>query len=186
MPDQEQNEQKTQPEEKRAAPADRAPLEDDAPAEKELEKIVDEDWKAQARQEKEKLDEKVKEKTRRERAGEGAGRETPPADFLHFVSGMATQTLMQLGEIENPLEGGDRKVDLAAARYSIDVLQMLAEKTKGNLTDEEDQYLRAALHDLRMRFVDAAGGPSSKTGSPPGRIHRADQAPTRPGKGAAG
>ena len=146
MSDQEESKEETDPEQEGARPA-----------EKELKKSVDEEWKAQARLEKEKLDEKVKEEAARER-------DIPPADFLHFASGMAAQILMQLGAIENPLEGGEKRIDLAAARYSIDVLQMLAEKTKGNLTDEEDRYLRAALHDLRMRFVEAAEGPSSKTG----------------------
>ncbi len=146
-----------------------------SPAADRLEKTVDEEWKAQARQEKEKLERNVKEK---DRAARRDDRDAPPADFLHFVSGMAAQALMQLGAIENPLEGG-RKTDLAAARYSIDCLQILAEKTKGNLTDEEDRYLRAALHDLRMRFVEAArtvgtqGGPddagaSPSTGTSPG------------------
>jgi hypothetical protein len=113
-------------------------------------KIVDTDWKAEVRREKEKLD---------ERLGEGAdGRERealPPADFLHFVSGIAAQVLMQLGQIENPI-AGTRQVDLDAARYSIDVLQMLEEKTRGNLAPDEERYLKAALHDLRMRYVDAA------------------------------
>ncbi len=135
--------------------------EEGSPAADGPEKTVDEEWKTQARLEKEKLERNVKEK---EQAARRTDRDAPPADFLHFVSGMAAQALMQLGAIENPLEG-DRKTDLAAARYSIDCLQMLAEKTKGNLTDEEDKYLRAALHELRMRFVDAArtagtqGGP---------------------------
>ncbi len=144
-----------------------------------LEKSVDEEWKTQARGEKEKLERKVKEQAASsgqqrgpdDRAARRTDRDAPPADFLHFVSGMAAQALMQLGAIENSPEGG-RKVDLAAARYSIDCLQMFAEKTKGNLTDEEDRYLRAALHDLRMRFVDAArtagtqGGPSDAAASP--------------------
>ena len=126
----------------------------DAPAEdgsrEQTGKAVDEDWKAEARREKEKLEEEAKEQASRE-----AGAEMPPADFVHFVSGMAAQALMQLGVIDNPFEG-KKKLDLAAARYSIDALQMLADKTRGNLSDEEDAYIRAALHDLRMRFVDAA------------------------------
>lgn len=141
-PDREEREEKQRVETEDAAPA------------------VDEDWKAEARREKEKLEEKI-----RERAGRRVGAEMPPADFLHLVSGMAAQALMQLGVIENPLEGGEKKGDLAAARYSIDCLQMLAEKTEGNLTDEEDRYLRAALHDLRMRFV-AAAHPESNRASP--------------------
>jgi len=118
------------------------------------EKIVDEDWKAEVRREKEKLEKKLEEKReeKRERAESHA---LPPPDFVHFVSGIAAQTLMQLGDIENPFAGG-KKVDLESARYSIDVIAMLEEKTKGNLTPDEERYLKAALHDLRMRFVEAA------------------------------
>jgi len=87
-----------------------------------------------------------------------SARPLPPADFGHFVSGVAVQTLMQLGEIENPIHG-EKRVDLASAKYSIDLLNMLAEKTSGNLTQDEDRYLKAALHDLRMRYVEAVSGP---------------------------
>lgn len=120
---------------------------------RETEKTVDEDWKAEARREREKLARAEEEQKRN--TAEGGPAEMPPADFLNFVSGMAAQVLMQLGAIPNPIKG-EKAVDLAAARYSIDVLQMLADKTKGNLSDEEDSYLRAALHDLRMRFVESA------------------------------
>ncbi len=137
------------------APADDSA--DEAAGPKETEKAVDEDWKAEARREKEKLEQKEE-----EQASEKAGAQMPPADFMHFFSGMAAQALMQLGVIDNPFEG-EKKLDLAAARYSIDVMQMLADKTKGNLTDEEDEYVRAALHDLRMRFVAAAQDGSAGT-----------------------
>jgi hypothetical protein len=116
-------------------------------------KIIDTDWKDEVRREKEKLDEKLGERAeRRQREA------PPPADFLHFVSGIAAQVLMQLGEIENPI-AGKRQVDLEAARYSIDVLQMLEDKTRGNLAPDEERYLKAALHDLRMRYVEAASPP---------------------------
>ena len=131
-------------------------------------KVVDEDWKAEVRREKEKLDEKLAEKLE-ERARRGPEfKELPPADFMHFVSGIAAQTLMQLGELDKPAAGG-KAVDLASARYSIDILGMLEEKTKGNLTSEEERYLKAALHDLRMRFVDASSGKGgSGEGTEPG------------------
>ncbi len=136
--------------------------EDAAPApeggDKGGEKIVDEDWKAEVRREKEKLEKKIEE--RREEAGR---RKLPPPDFIQFVSGIAAQTLMQMGDIENPISGG-RKVDLESARYSIDLIAMLEEKTKGNLTPDEERYLKAALHDLRMRYVEAVkAGPGAST-----------------------
>lgn len=129
-----------------------------------LNKIVDEDWKAEARREKEKLQAKIEE----EETAEREARKLPPADFQHFISGVAAQVLMQLGELENPM-AGEKRVDLESARYSIDILQMLEEKTKGNLTPEEQRYLTAALHDLRMRFVGAATGKGKdeSEGQPP-------------------
>ena len=84
--------------------------------------------------------------------GTGSAGQFPEADFLSFISGLAAQTLMQLGEIENPLEK-KKAVNLQAARYSIDLVAMLQEKTEGNLTDEEKKYLGAVLNDLRLRFV---------------------------------
>jgi len=113
-------------------------------------KTVDEDWKAEARREQEKLEKKLEDK-RAERP------EMPAPDFIHFVSGIAAQTLMQMGEIENPF-AGEKRVDLESARYSIEVIAMIEEKTKGNLTPDEERYLKAALHDLRMRYVEAASG----------------------------
>lgn len=136
--------------------------------EQKVEKRVDEDWKAEARREKEQIDEKLAKEEIEKARKEAERRAPPPADFLHFVSGIAAQVLMQLGEIENPI-AGKKAVDLTAARYSIDILQMLQEKTKGNLTPEEGRYMKAALHDLRMRFVGAAtGGPEKETKPEPG------------------
>ena len=85
-------------------------------------------------------------------AGDGPAGSIPEASFLSFISGLAAQTLMQLGEIENPLEK-KKVVNIRAARYSIDLLGILQEKTQGRLTDEEASYLDGVLHDLRLRFV---------------------------------
>ena len=73
-------------------------------------------------------------------------------DFLKYIQGFVTQTLIHLGEIENPL-GGGRTVNLDLAKYSIDLLEMLKTKTAGNLTKEEEDFLNGALYDLRMKYV---------------------------------
>ncbi|MHC5059051.1 MAG: DUF1844 domain-containing protein [Planctomycetota bacterium] len=140
-------------------------------------KIVDEDWKSEVRREKEKLEKKIEE--RRERAEK---RELPAPDFVHFISGIAAQTLMQLGDIENPFVG-ERKVDLESARYSIDVIAMLEEKTKGNLTPDEERYLKAALHDLRMRYVEAVSAGPDASASDAGPDASASDAGPAPGGG---
>lgn len=74
------------------------------------------------------------------------------ANFIQFISGFAVQTLVHLGRMSNPMSG-ETKVDLVNARYSIDILGILQDKTKGNLTSEEDEYLSNLLRDLRMEFV---------------------------------
>jgi hypothetical protein len=117
---------------------------------------VDEDWKAEVKREQEKLDAKLKEKREKESKEQAAPHELPAPDFMQFISGIAAQTLMQLGDIENPYEG-KKTVNLEAARYSIDLIAMLEEKTKGNLSPDEERYVKSAVHDLRMRFVEAAG-----------------------------
>jgi hypothetical protein len=86
----------------------------------------------------------------------GAMSETfPKADFLTLVATLAGQATIHLGMIENPLKKKVEK-DLHQARYAIDLLSMLEEKTRGNLTDEEKQVLAHVLTDLRLRYVQAS------------------------------
>lgn len=116
------------------------------------EKKVDDDWKEQAQKEKEKLEKEFEE----EKAKQEAASKLPPASFLNFLSGLATQTLIQLGEIENPFTK-EKTVSLDEARYTIDLLEILEKKTENNLTEDEKKYLTVLLYDLRMRFVQASG-----------------------------
>lgn len=81
--------------------------------------------------------------------------ETPEAKFTILVSSLATQVLVSLGQIENPLSK-KKEVDLKSARFSIDLLQMLADKTRGNLSDLEKRYLDGVLYKLRMGYVEAS------------------------------
>lgn len=81
--------------------------------------------------------------------------ETPEAKFTILVSSLATQVLVSLGQIENPLSK-KKEVDLKGAKFSIDLLQMLADKTRGNLSDVEKRYLEGVLYRLRMGYVEAA------------------------------
>ncbi len=80
----------------------------------------------------------------------------PEASFLQFIGGFVFQTLVHLGKTQNPVTG-ETGVDLPNAKYSIDILGILQEKTNGNLTPEEDQYLSNMLRDLRMEYVAASG-----------------------------
>jgi len=76
-----------------------------------------------------------------------------PVTFSTFVLGLSTQALLHLGEIPNPVTGGV-ETDLEAARQVIDILGMLADKTRNNLEPGEQQLLESALYDLRMRYVE--------------------------------
>ncbi|MBM4306624.1 MAG: DUF1844 domain-containing protein [Deltaproteobacteria bacterium] len=80
----------------------------------------------------------------------------PEINFVSFVFSISTSALIQLGEIEDPFTQKKSK-NLPAAKQTIDLIGMLREKTKGNLTSEEDKFLEQVLFDLRMRYVNAAG-----------------------------
>lgn len=77
------------------------------------------------------------------------------ANFTQFLSGFVVQTLVHLGRMSNPMSG-ETTVDLPNAKYSIDILGILQEKTKGNLAPEEEKYLSDVLRDLRMEYVTVA------------------------------
>ena len=85
-----------------------------------------------------------------------SGEPLPEASFLNFLSGLASQALMQFGEIPNP-HTGQREANLPFAAYTVQLLGILRDKTDGNLTDEERQYLEGALADLGARLERAQG-----------------------------
>ena len=76
----------------------------------------------------------------------------PEVTFAAFVMSLNTAALFHLGEISDPATG-EKQQDLVLVQHTIDTLQLLEEKTKGNLTDEEQDLLRNALYDLKMRYV---------------------------------
>ena len=121
--------------------------------------IVDDDWKAQAKKEKEKLAGKEHaDKAPDASADDSATQESmplPPPTFAVLVNSFAMQAMMSLGVIANPMTGKVEK-DLDGAKHYIDLLGMLEEKTKGNLTEDENKMISITLHDLRMAFVDSA------------------------------
>ncbi len=118
--------------------------------------IIDEDWKQEAQREKEILaaqEEAEKEKKQDEERPRGP---LPEGNFAALVSMLTTQALFALGLLQ--VKGQDKKEpDLELAKYNIDMLQTLEEKTKGNLTKEEETILSNTLNDLRMGYVQVAG-----------------------------
>jgi len=79
----------------------------------------------------------------------------PAVDFHTFVLSLGSSALLHLGELEHPEEGAPQK-DLALAKHTIDILSMLQEKTKGNLTSAEEKLMESLLYDLRLRYVSAS------------------------------
>lgn len=114
----------------------------------EKDKIVDEEWKRHVEEEKER--EAEEEAT----SVEGGPDAVPEASFILFISSLATQALMALGEIENPMTR-KREKNLAQAKFTIDTLGVIEEKTRGNLTPEEQRYMEGVLYDLKMSFVNS-------------------------------
>jgi len=117
--------------------------------------IIDEDWKQQAQKEKEIL-------AAQEKAGKGKGQEEksgrgplPKGDFAALISMLVTQALFSLGVLQ--VEGQKKEPDLELAKYNIDMLEALEEKTGGNLTEEEKEVLENMLNQVRMAYVKVAG-----------------------------
>jgi hypothetical protein len=77
----------------------------------------------------------------------------PSIDFQTFVLSLSHSALMHLGEAPNP-ENGKVEKNLPLARQTIDLISMLEEKTKGNLTGDEERLIGQILFDLRMRYVE--------------------------------
>jgi hypothetical protein len=78
--------------------------------------------------------------------------------FVAFVYSLASNAAVHFGDTPEPGATAPRPPDLDAARHVIDLLAMLEQKTRGNLTPDERQFLEQVLYELRMRFVSAATG----------------------------
>jgi len=107
----------------------------------EIDKKVDEDWKQKVEKEKQ--------------APKEENKFVPPdADFKFFVTTLALQVSIALGHMANP-ETQKIQKDPTQAKFIIDTLGMLQEKTKGNLTPEEAKLLENILYELRMAYLAA-------------------------------
>ena len=114
--------------------------------------IIDEDWKQEAQKEKEILAAE-EEQEEQENAGRGP---LPAGDFAALISMLMTQSLFAMGFLQ--IKGQEnREPDLEMAKYNIDMLATLEEKTKGNLTEQEQKILSDTLSQLRMGYVKVAG-----------------------------
>jgi hypothetical protein len=132
---------------------------------------VDTDWKKQAQEEKRKLAEQAAAKAAAPavtppsppagtsaaapaRAARRAAGEVPVANFSSLVQSLLTQTLYYLGDLASA--NGQQRMDVDMAKYQLDVMTMLEDKSRNNLTPEESTLLDAALYEGRTRFVNVA------------------------------
>jgi hypothetical protein len=86
--------------------------------------------------------------------------------FERFMASLYMTAMLQLGLMHE--EGGQPRIDLIGARQTIDTLSLLAEKTKGNLTSTEENFLQNCLYELRMAYVEVTNSLSRPPQTPPG------------------
>ena len=123
--------------------------------------VGDDEWKAKAQAEKEQL--------ASEPVG-GAESEIPPASFQGLLEELSVRALFSLGQLPDP-RTGQPQLDLGSAKYTIDLLVVLQDKTRGNLDEADSAYLTDLVHRLRLAYVEisrAVGGAGSADGGPTG------------------
>lgn len=81
-----------------------------------------------------------------------------PIDFFTFILSLGSSAFIHLGDAPNPESGERMAPNFVLAQQTIDILAMLEQKTKGNLTPEEEKFLENLLTDLRLRFVNKKAG----------------------------
>jgi hypothetical protein len=110
-------------------------------------KHVDESWK----------DSVAKEKNDVHEHGEGCGCGHDEGEievsFLNYIMSLGYQAMIFLGEVPHPVTGQTEK-NVRQAKFLIDTLLLLKEKTRGNLTPEEDSLLGSSLYELQMKYVE--------------------------------
>lgn len=117
--------------------------------------FVDTDWKEEARKEKERLDRETRDMPKRD--------EIPPPSMVELIQMLVMQISIGLAGMQDPQTGQALPPSLPLAKHYIDLLELLQQKTKGNLDPDEQRVLEGTLHEVRMAFVQVAGG----GGTPP-------------------
>lgn len=111
--------------------------------------IVDSDWKSEAQREKQEMDRETREMPE---VGQ-----IPDPSILELLQMVVMQATIGLGGFQDPQSGQRIPPNLGLAKHYIDLVELLQNKTKGNLDEEEDALLTATLHELRQAFVQVAG-----------------------------
>ena len=119
--------------------------------------IIDEDWKTQVAAEKEAA---LRGPAASAEAGDQTAGELPEASLELLISTFVTEAMVALGQFPNP-GTGQVEADYGHAKFAIDMLEVIAEKTKGNLDPLEEKGLSDILHQLRMAYVAVTQGASA-------------------------
>ena len=138
--------------------------------------IIDESWKEKAQKEKEKLADAAA------AAAGQAPKQLPAASFLALVEDLALRVMLSLGQFRDPMTG-EVYLDLEAAKYAIDLLGVLEQKTKGNLEPSEEAALKEVLHNLRLTFVHvskSAAALGAQAAPPEGAPEQKPKEPEKP------
>lgn len=90
-----------------------------------------------------------------------AWRVSSPVSFNAFVVSLVTTAAVHFGDVADPETGEKPAPKLDAAGHAIEMLALLEDKTKGNLTDDEAQFIKQALHELRVHYVEVRKGGTS-------------------------
>jgi hypothetical protein len=106
-------------------------------------------------QETEKTTPKEESRKAQPRAEEARRSPLPEVNFSSLIFSLSSSALLHLGEIPDP-QTNEKLIDLALAKHSIDIIAMLQEKTRGNVSEEEKNFLESILAELRLRFVKAS------------------------------
>jgi hypothetical protein len=147
------------------------------------EKYVDESWKEQAMQEKDVLAKEPQQNTSQgqvspnDTSAEALNQDTGPSqsaqkdadveqaqgievNFLNYVTSLGFQAMIFMGEIPNPITNEVDK-NLGQAKFLIDTLSMLKEKTAGNLNDQEHMLLENSVYELQTKYIQISSDPAS-------------------------
>ena len=111
-------------------------------------KFIDESWKNSV--EKEKVDPK---EPAPEQGAQAPEEGMPEVNFIGYITSLALQTMIFLGEIPNPMTNETEK-NLMQAKFLIDTLVLLRDKTKGNLDVQENEAINGFIYELQMKFVE--------------------------------
>ncbi|MEI6438181.1 MAG: DUF1844 domain-containing protein [Candidatus Omnitrophota bacterium] len=121
-----------------------------------IDKSVDESWKDAVAKDKEAVDGGHGEDCgcgHEHGEGHDHDHEEIEVNFFNYIASMGYQAMIFLGEVPNPMTN-QTEANVRQAKFLIDTLAMVREKTKNNLTPQEDQFLGSTLYELQMKFVE--------------------------------